>query len=293
MASCTTTTTASSAVPLSPYPITCPQGTVAADNYDFTSFVPGNLTVTKAHLTATADPQTKVYGAPVPSALTTTVSGFVLGHTLATSGVTGMASCTTTTTASSAVPLSPYPITCPQGTVAADNYDFTSFVPGNLTVTTAHLTATADPQTKVYGAPVPSPLTATVSGFVLGQTLATSGVTGIASCTTTATASSTVPLSPYPITCTQGTLAADNYDFTSFVPGNLTVTTAHLTVTADPQTKAYGAPVPSPLTATVSGFVLGQTLATSGGTGMASCTTTASQSSHVANNPYAITCTRS
>ena len=59
----------------------------------------------------------------------------------------------------------------------------------------------ADNKSRLFG-PANPPLTATLSGFVLGQTLATSGVTGTASCTTTA-----MPFSPagnYPITCTAG-----------------------------------------------------------------------------------------
>jgi len=83
----------------------------------------------------------------------------------------------------------------------------------------ATLTVTASNVTKAFGAPVPA-LTATITGFVDGQTLATSGVTGSPTCTTTAT--STSPGGTYPITCSIGTLAATNYTF-SFVPGTLTV----------------------------------------------------------------------
>jgi hypothetical protein len=57
---------------------------------------------------------------------------------------------------------------------------------------------------------------------VLGQKLATSGVTGSASCSTTATKSS--PPGTYPITCKVGTLNAANYSFAKFVNGTLTVT---------------------------------------------------------------------
>ena len=53
------------------------------------------------------------------------------------------------------------------------------------------------------------PLTATISGFVNGQTLATSGVTGSPACTTTATITS--PAGSYPITCSIGTLASAAY----------------------------------------------------------------------------------
>src|SRR5262249_49195548 len=65
-------------------------------------------------------------------------------------------------------------------------------------------------------------LTATVSGFVLGQSLATSDVTGAASCTTTAVAFS--PPGDYPITCTIGSLASTNYSFGPFVANTLSVT---------------------------------------------------------------------
>ena len=44
-------------------------------------------------------------------------------------------------------------------------------------MTKAPLTVTADDQSRLFGAANP-PLTATLTGFVLGQTLATSGVTG-------------------------------------------------------------------------------------------------------------------
>ena len=85
---------------------------------------------------------------------------------------------------------------------------------------------TANNVTKAFGAAVPT-LTATISGFVNGQTLATSGVTGQALCTTTATTTS--PGGTYPITCSLGTLAAHNYTF-NFVAGTLTVTFSQRTV---------------------------------------------------------------
>jgi predicted extracellular nuclease len=89
-----------------------------------------------------------------------------------------------------------------------------------LTVAKAPLTVTADDTSRLFGAANP-PLTATLSGFVAGESLATSGVTGAAACTTTATSFS--PGGGYPITCTAGTLAAANYAFAAFVPGTLTV----------------------------------------------------------------------
>ena len=100
-------------------------------------------------------------------------------------------------------------------------YNASTSAAGSITVAQAPLTVTADNQSRLFGAANP-PLTATLSGFVLGQSLATSGVTGSASCTTTATTFS--PGGGYPITCTVGTLSAANYSFATFVPGTLTVT---------------------------------------------------------------------
>jgi hypothetical protein len=233
----------------------------------------------------TADNTTKTYGQGNP-AFTATYSGFVNGDSVSHNDLTGSPSLTTTAINSS--PVSSYTITAGKGTLASTNYTF-SFVNGNLAVTPAHLTVTADNKSKVYGSANP-PLTATISGFVLGQTLGTSNVGGSASCSTTATQSSGVGSSPYPITCTQGSLNATNYDFPAgnFVGGQLTVTPATLTVTADNQQKQYGDPNPS-LTATLSGFVAGDSTNSNDVSGSASCTTTAIKTSVVGT--YPITCT--
>ena len=99
--------------------------------------------------------------------------------------------------------------------------DYTiTFVKGTTTVKAATLTVTASGATRAYGATNPA-FTATDAGFVNLQTLATSGVSGAPSCTTTATATSAP--GNYPITCTLGTLSAGNYSFV-FVPGTLVVT---------------------------------------------------------------------
>jgi trimeric autotransporter adhesin len=80
------------------------------------------------------------------------------------------------------------------------------------------LTVTANNASKIAGAPLPT-FTATITGFVNGDTLAV--VSGAASLTTTATALS--PAGSYPIFAGLGTLSALNYTFT-FVNGTLTVT---------------------------------------------------------------------
>ena len=121
-------------------------------------------------------------------------------------------------------------------------------------------------------------------GFVNGQKLATSGVTGNPACTTDALPETSV--GRYPIFCGPGTLAAANYQFV-FASGSLDVTPATLTVRADDKTRPFGAANPE-LTATITGFVNGETLETSGVTGSAACTTPATPASPAGD--FAITC---
>ena len=202
-------TTATSLSPVGTYATSC-SGAVDS-NYTIV-YVAGSVAIHPANLAVTASSATVTYG-NAPPAITATYAGFVNGDT-PTSLTTGP-TCTTAVNASSAV--GSYTSTC---SGAADgNYTIT-YVSGTVTVTPALLTVTANNQTKALGAAVPT-LTTTITGFVDGQTLATSGVTGQATCTTTATASS--PAGTYPITCSVGTLAALNYTF-ALVSGTLTVT---------------------------------------------------------------------
>ncbi len=149
---------------------------------------------------------------------------------------------------------------------------------GTLTVTTAPLTITATNQTKVYAAALPA-LTVSYTGFVNGDTSAT--LTTQPTLTTTATATS--PVGTYPITASG---AVDTDYAISYVAGTVTVTSVGLTITANNQTKAYGAALPT-LTASYSGFVNGDTSASL--TTQPTLTTTATASSHVSGSPYTIT----
>src|SRR5207253_814282 len=124
-------------------------------------FVNGNLTVTPAQLTVTANNTTKVYGAANPT-LGDTITGFVNGDTAAV--VSGAAALTTTATASSAT--GTYAIVAGTGTLSATNYTF-AFVNGTLSVSSAVLTVQANDAGKVYGAANPT-LADTVTGFVNG-----------------------------------------------------------------------------------------------------------------------------
>ena len=93
-------------------------------------------------------------------------------------------------------------------------------------MTPAPLTIMADNQTRVYGAADP-PFTVSYSGFVNGDTLASSDLSGSVSLTSSDSAAS--PVGPYPIVAAQGTLTSQDYVF-DFVNGTLTVTQEVLTV---------------------------------------------------------------
>src|SRR5262249_38735416 len=145
--------------------------------------------------------------------------------------LTTQPTCSTSATAGS--PVGTYAITC---SGAVDTNYTISYVAGTLTITPATLTVTANDTSRGYGAANPT-FTVSYSGFQNGDT--SSVLSGSPSCSTTAAASSSVAGSPYPITCTQGTLSATNYTFT-FVAGNLTINPVALTITANNQSKAYG-----------------------------------------------------
>lgn len=119
-----------------------------------------------------------------------------------------------------------------------------------VTVAKAPLTVTADNQSRLYGAANPA-FTTTITGFVYNQTLGTSGVTGSALVTTTATITSNA--GTYPITAALGTLSANNYSFT-FAAGVLTVNKATIIVSADNQVVSASNLPFTAFTASFSGF---------------------------------------
>ncbi len=156
------------------------------------------------------------------SGLTATSSGLPAGLALSVSSTSDASTLpgtrTWTVTGSVSAPPGTYPVTVTVSD-ADTNVGTTSFT---IVVTKAPLTVTADPQSRLFGGSNPA-LTATLTGFVLGQAAATSDVTGSASCATTAVAFS--PPGDYPIVCTVGSLSSTDYSFGPFVAGTLTVTT--------------------------------------------------------------------
>jgi len=104
-----------------------------------------------------------------------------------------------------------------------DTFDYNSVTTTvNQVVMPAQLSVTANNATRVYGQSNPT-FTAGYSGFVNGDGIGV--LTGSPSLSTTATATSSVAGSPYPIMPAAGTLSAANYTFV-FNNGELTITPA-------------------------------------------------------------------
>ena len=258
----------------------------AGDATDSPTTAYGDLDVSPAPLTVTANPQSNQYGLAIPN-LTYTVSGFVNGDTA--SVLSGAASLTTTATPASSV--GTYPISVAIGTLTAANYVFppADLIGNTLTVTQAPLTVTANNQMKVYGGTDPA-LTYSITGTFYNND-GPSVVSGVSLSTATG---ANATAGTHSITATGGT--AMNYAITD-VPGTLTVSKAGpLTVTADNQSKVYGAADPT-LTYTVTGtlyyadtdsVVSGVSLSTATGAAATAGTHTITASGGIAAN-YNIT----
>lgn len=199
----------------SPYAIT-PSDAIGTGlgNYDIT-YVAGELTVTPAPLTITANDRAHVYG----------IGTVFDGTGFATEGLIGEDNVTSVTmTSVGAVPSagvteSPYAIT-PSDAIGSGvgNYDIT-YVAGELTVTPAPLTITAQDQEKTFGE------TFVFAGteFTAGELLFDDSVTSATISSEGAAADATIEDSPYAISITGATGSGiENYDIT-YVDGALTV----------------------------------------------------------------------
>ncbi len=281
-----TSTTATSSV--GTYFGTPSLGTLKSTNYTFqfaTTPGTGTLTITPAVLTVAADDISRYYGLPNP-ALAFAISGYVNGETAATSGLTGAPALSTTATVAS--PVGTYPITLSQGTLAASNYNFQIVTkPGTLTVATARLIVAASSTQRSFGTPNPASFNWVLMREDAPQTAITTadpdpGLSGAPVLSTQANVNSSV--GTYSIVPTQGTLSVANpnyfLDVANFQAGTFSITPATLVITANPATRTYGASDP-PFTATISGFIIGQSIANSDLTGAPSFTTTATTTSPV------------
>jgi hypothetical protein len=196
----------------------------------------------------TASNQNRVYG-PTSYALGSQTTGFMtsgLVNSDSVSSVTLSGTAAATNAATGVGTLSGAITASAAAGSGLSNYAIT-YVAGNAAITQAALTVTADAQSRAYGVANPT-LTYTATGLVNGDTLS-------GALTTNATNASGV--GTYAIT--QGNLAASpNYSVT-YNGANLTITQAALTVTADAQSRAYGATNPT-LTYTATGLINGDTL---------------------------------
>ncbi len=215
------------------------------------------LTINPATLTYTANPANRLYGAADP-AFSGTVTGFVNGEDQS-SATTGTLAFTTPAIATSNV--GSYAING-SGLIANNgNYVFVQAA-GNaaaLTITPATLTYTANPASRLYGAPDPA-FGGTVTGFVNGEDQS-SATTGTLAFTTPAIAKSNI--GSYPIDGSGLTANNGNYVFVQ-AAGNataLTITPAALTISAVSDSKTYDGNASSAGVPVTTGLVSGDTVA--------------------------------
>ncbi len=214
------------------------------DNYDFTYANTGNLSVTKAMLTATTQNATREYGLANP-AMSIVYTGFRNGDDDLDIDMLGTAS----SLANLLSNVGTYAIT---GSGALDNnYDFTYVNTGNLSITKAMLTATTQNATREYGLANPT-LNVAYSGFRNGDDAFDLNVW--AAPTTGATILSDV--GTYGISASGA--SATNYDFTYVNTGTLSITQATITVDVDDTYREFSNPNPT-FSATYSGFRNGET----------------------------------
>ena len=186
--------------------------------------------------------------------ITFAVSGNIVGTAVTNNA--GQAILTISTAPSAAFPtgiaLGSYP-----GAVAASFAGDTSFGTssgvGDLTVSAGVLTVVPTSISKVYGSANPT-FTYGITGFQNGDT--SSVVSGTATCTSTATATSSV--GNYPITCVISGLTAANYTFTT-INGTLAVTQAPLNITANDASRDFGLANPA-FTGTITGLLNGDVI---------------------------------
>ena len=227
----------------------------------------------KAAITITASDQSKTYG----TALSLGTTAFtVTGGSVVTGDITQVV--LTSAGAAVGAGVGDYPVVASAAGPGAANYTI-SYLPGNLTVSTAALQITASSATIGYGGPVPD-ITPIYDGLVGGDTAPATPPT----CSTTATTHSPVGSSS-PSSCTG---AADpNYTIT-YVDGAITVNDKPtLTITASSEVMTYGGPVPA-ITPSYSGFIDGDSAADL--TTLPTCGTAASDTSPVSGSPYDSSC---
>ena len=240
--------------------LTGPAGDADVGDYDITAsgaFIPfydieyatGTLEVTPAPLTITADDKTRVYGEDFPN-YSASYDGFVNGD-----GEGDVDGLEITGGAPAGADVGNYTINVSGAT--SPNYDI-DYVSGTEHVTPAPLTITADDKSRVYGEDFPA-YSASYDGFVNGDD--EGDVDGLE---ITGGAPAGADVGNYTINVSGAT--SPNYDI-DYVSGTEHVTRALLIITADDQSKVYGAKNPA-FTASYDGLVNGDTQADITGLGL-------------------------
>ena len=208
----------------------------AADADYFIRYENGTLAIGAAPLTITADDQSMVYGGSLP-ALSFHYTGLVNGDA-AVDTLPVLSTAAATSHAGS------YVITASE---AADADYTISYASGTLAISAAPLTITADDQSMVYGASLPT-LSFHYTGLVNGDT-------AVDALPVLSTAAATSHAGSYAITASE---AADADYFIRYENGTLAIGAAPLTITADDQSMVYGGPLPT-LSFHYTGLVNGDT----------------------------------
>ena len=222
-----TSTGAGAGAAVGPYDIV-PSAAVGMglDNYDIT-YVDGTLTVSTKALTITANDRGKTYGDTVTFAETEfSTIGLEPGDSV--DSVT-----LTSTGAGAGAAVGTYDIvpSTAMGT-GLGNYNI-SYVNGTLTVSVRNITVTADNKGKTYGDADPSLTYQITSGSLTAGDAFTGAIARVAG----------ENVGTYVIQ--QGTLALNSNYTLNYVGANLTITAKAVTVTADAQSKVYGAADPA------------------------------------------------
>ncbi|MBD1392952.1 NHL domain-containing protein [Mucilaginibacter glaciei] len=213
------------------YPIN--KGSLAINpNYQVT-YVPANLTITTRAVTVTADAKTKVYGDADPKLSYTLSSGNLIGADVFTGALTRA-------TGESA---GSYSIA--KGTLAVNaNYQI-DYILANLTITPRAISVTAVAKTKVYGDTEP----------VLSYKITEGALVAPDNFTGSVTRAPGENVAAYVIE--KGTLSINSNYILNYIADKFTITTQKLIVTANDQTRIYGA-ANKPLALAYSGFVNGE-----------------------------------
>jgi hypothetical protein len=253
--------------------ITCDGTGLSSNNY---TFVPGDsadLTINQATMQIDASSASKPYGDSDPVATGVPRAGdFVNGDTAGSNDITGSPNCTIGSHAEDAGTYTGA-ITCGGTGLSSNNYTFVTGDAADLTINQATVHVDAEPASKTYGDPDPTPTFALrTNDFQNGDTAATSGITGSPSCTI---GSHSEDAGTYTgaVSCDPTGLSSNNYAFTAGNNADFTINQATVHVDADPASKTYGDSDPTPgYTLRAADFQNSDNASNSGITGAPSCT---------------------